>query len=710
MRSVMRQAARSGVRHQSLATRSQLGADLLSMAKLREQLPAAVWQSFEKSLQDGKNMDKATANAVAGAVKDWAISRGATTFAHVFYPATRPPALKYNTFINLNFGAEDWNYPLALLDDQFSGTAMLYGETDGSSFPNGGLRATHEAAAYLAWDRTSPMWIREDTLFIPAVFVTYYGHAQDEKTPLLRSQRAINDEGVRLMHLLGYPETKSVVTNVGVEQEFYLIAREHYAARPDLQMTGRTLVGAPATNNQQLSDKYFSEPSSRVKGFFKEYENECRKLGISYMVGHNEVGPSQHEWSPIFSLTNVAADQNNLAMRLMQDVAIRHGLVCLVHEKPFKGINGSGKHNNWGLNTNTGKNLYVAGENDKDEVMFMAMIATLARAIRKHGDILRLGVATPSNDHRLGAHEAPPAIISLYLGKTLSEFAEKAAEGGPLTGYTGAKVRSVDSKTSSVGTVPTGPEDRNRTAPFPWCSNRFEFRAVGSGQNISWALTCLHAAVAESMKALADDISGGKKVEDAIRTMLKANIGALFAGNNYAEEWHKEAEKRGLPHIRDTPNAVDILSDQKNIDLLSNVKVFTPEETQARQAVLYQHYTDTLTLEASTLIQMMNTALLPACGEDLLHSHKALVGDREQTYVKLQKATQKLQKQLDDLPEDPKKAAHYCADVIKPAMAGVRTIADQIEGIINRRFYPFPTYADILYSHHTLPEVVGGKF
>jgi glutamine synthetase len=674
--------------------------DVLGFEAIKNMLKTHEYLEFREASLTGKALSKALANKLAKAIYDWAVARGVLRFAHVFNPCCRPPAFKYNSFALPDFKTSDWTSPLDFVDS-LSGSMLLFSETDGSSFPAGGLRVTHQAAAYLSWDKTSPCWIKGDTLFIPSASITYAGDANDEKTPLLRSLRAIDKEATRLLHLLGYKDVKHVVCNVGCEQEFYLVDRELFLKRPDLVNCGRTLLGVVGPNNQQLSDNYFAEPNRKVQNFFREFQKRSMDLGISYVVGHNEVGPSQHEWSPSFTLVNIAADQNNLSMQLMQEVANNNGLAALLHEKPYKGVNGSGKHNNWGLNTDTGKNLYVQGDTPEDQKLFVAMVATLARAIFRYGDLLRLGVATPSNDHRLGAHEAPPAIMSIYLGQGLTEFLRKASEGGPLHGYS-TEQRYVNSGTNSVGPVPTMPEDRNRTAPFPWCGNRFEFRAVGSSQNVMWPCTLLQAIVADSVKVLADNIEASKDVDGSIRNMLKENFGAIFVGDGYSEEWHNEAVKRGLSNLRDTPSAVDILSSPANQNLLSNMGVLTPKETQARQQILYDNYTTVQEIEAKTLLQMVNRGVLPACSKDLALTDPLLGKDEKAAvYTNLRNAATKLQEALKGLPQgDSKGAAHYAKDQVKPAMAKLRAAADASEELISLELYPYPTYQELWYNHH----------
>ena len=645
-------------------------------------------------------MEKAHANEVAEAMMNWAMERGATNYAHWFSPVRGANGLKLDAFIDLDFSDSSVLKPIVAGD--FSGGKLFFNETDGSSFPNGGLRATHTAAAFMSWDRGSAPFVRNDTLYIPAAFIAHNGAALDEKTPLLRSQEAINTAGTRFLKALGDTEMTQVVSNVGWEQEFFVIDRDDYLARPDLMATGRTLVGADPPRGQQTDFNYFNKMNPRVREYLKEVQERCWEAGMALSVMHNEVAPSQHEFSPIFSLTNVATDQNTLSMELLEDVAAQHGLVCLMHEKPFAGINGSGKHNNWGLNTDAGRNLYVPGKTALDQQIFIASTAALARALHLHGDTIRVGVATAGNDHRLGAQEAPPAIMSLYTGPGLEAQLKSVMDGGALEGYA-ASTKDVPSGTKNVQTIAGNVEDRNRTAPFPFCGNRFEFRAVGSTQNIALPLALLNTAVAQSMEYMAAQIESGKSARDVVAEVLKEHEAIIFNGDGYSQEWQDEAAKRGLPNLKNTVDAVDTFASAKNKELFSSMNVFSEAELEARQETMYEQYTNAITIESDCLLKMMKTGALPACATDLNNMAGAgLEGDRPTVYKALDAATTALQAAHDGLPEDDAAtAARYCAEVIKPAMDAVREQCDAAEGLCQSEIWPFPHYADMLFAHHT---------
>jgi glutamine synthetase len=494
-----------------------VGQNKFGWPEIKEAVSADCYSKFKAAVADGSSLDKATANELAAAMKNWAFERGATNYAHWFSPVRGEPlqalnGLKHDSFVDLDFGNDDVVKPMKI---DFTGSQLFFNETDGSSFPNGGLRATHTAAAYNSWDRISPVFVIGDTLYIPSAFVAWTGAALDHKTPLLRSQEAINKEGMRLLKNLGDTTATTVVANVGWEQEFFVVDREMYLKRPDLLMCGRTVVGALPARNQQTDMNYFGPMCPRVKALMEEMTTEMHKVGTAMKVYHNEVAPGQHEFSPIFSLTNIANDQNQLSMQLTNDIAARHGLVVLWHEKPFAGINGSGKHNNWGLNTDSGKNLYAPGKTPESQADFIAFVTALTYAVNQHGDAIRCSIATAGNDHRLGAQEAPPAIISLYTGSGMEEHLAAVKGGGELAGYSDAGT-PVSYGSNAVQTVSGGGEDRNRTAPMPFCGNRFEFRAVGSSQNIAFPLAVLNTAVADGCAAISDKIEAGKSPRDAV--------------------------------------------------------------------------------------------------------------------------------------------------------------------------------------------------
>jgi len=584
------------------------------------------------------------------------------------------------------------------------------GETDGSSYPNGGLRGTHFAGAWTAWDRTSPPYVWRDTLYVPAVLITQDGDAIDEKTPQLRSMDAINREGIRLLRLLGDNDSTQVVSNNGAEQEFFLIDRDLYIKRPDLMATGRTVVGAAPPKGQEESMNYFGTINPRVKQCLLEFHAEMWSLGCSNVVMHNEVAPSQHEWSPVFALTNVSADLNLLAMDVLNQIALKHGLVLLLHEKPFAGINGSGKHCNWGLNTDTGRNLFVPGKTDLDQQLFIAFTTALAFAVKQHADLLRVGIAHAGNDHRLGAQEAPPAILTMGSGKILEEHLLKIIAGGPLEGY-GDNSTPLSASCSAVAPFQARFEDRNRTAPIPYCGNRWEFRAVGSAQNVNFPLTMLNTAVADGMAAISKQIEGGKSPRDAVADILKDSIAAIFNGNGYDPAFHIEAvEKRGLANHKNGVDATDLLTNEKNIRVLSEHKVFNERETKARQDVMFEAYANILTIEANVMVEMMETGIIPACARDLQQysASPKLAGNRLELYERLAVETQNLRKVVDDMGsgdghgmDDARASAFYCNRKVKEQMAVVRKLHDEIEGKISSDLYPFPKYHELLYVHHS---------
>jgi glutamine synthetase len=609
--------------------------------------------------------------------------------------------VKYDMFVDYDWGGEG-TLNGTMKDMKITNPDLFFNETDGSSFPNGDMRQTHRAAAFMNWDRVSPPFVRDGCLYLPASFVTHNGDALDEKTPLLRSEKAINKSGLRLQKLLGDEETTKVVSNVGWEQEFFAVDRDMYLQRPDLVASGRMLIGAQPPRGQQTDFNYFNRMQPRVRAYMDELTEELLTLGMPVSVFHNEVAPSQYEFSPIFKLTNVATDENTLAMEVMEDIAVRHNLAILFHEKPFGGVNGSGKHNNWGLNTDSGRNLFVPGKTEQDQASFIALVACLARALHIHGDVVRVGVATAGNDHRLGAQEAPPAIISLYTGDTMAAQLQKVVDGGELHGY-GEQNISVDFGTNNVSPLNVNLEDRNRTAPFPFCGNRFEFRAVGSTQNCGYPLAIVNAAMAESMEVLADAIEGGKSPRDAVADMLQEHWQIIFNGDGYSEEWPIEAASRGLPNLKNTVDAVETLTSSKNQQLFESQKIFTPTELHARQEIQFEKYTNDLTIEANCMIDMLETGVLPACAKDLQTYHNTNLGvKRAAVYGELEAATDALTELYNNLPdENANGQARYCVDVLKPQMEVVRELSDTAERLVAADLWPFPKYSEILFHHHS---------
>lgn len=680
-----------------------IGSKVFNDQAMRTVCSKEVYDSFVKARDTSETMNKDMAEKLAKNIQEWAMDKGCTTFSHWYSPmrATSVNGERHDSFIEINFKTGDFSYG-------FSADRLFQGEVDGSSFPSGGLRTTHAAAAYTAWDMSSPPFIMNDVLYIPACFVAWTGYALDHKTPLLRSQDAINREGVRLLKLLGDNETKRVVSNVGWEQEFFIVDKNHYLKRPDLVMTGRTLIGALPARGQQSEMNYMSSIPLRVRDFLRDVEGKLWATGISVNTLHNEVAPGQHELSPIFNGTNIATDQNVLTVAIMNEAAARHGLAVLFHEKPFAGLNGSGKHNNWGLNTDTGANLYVPGKTQWEQERFMVMVAILCRALHLHADLVRVGITGAGNDHRLGAQEAPPSIISMYTGPIMEKHLNEIMEGGPLHGYGLQQVR-LDSGTNSVAHIKKTVEDRNRTAPFPFCGNRWEFRAVGSSQNIALPLSLINAVVADSMARASEMLESGKSKKEVVVAFLKEHSKIIFNGNGYSEEWIKEAKNRKLWILPQTVDALKEFTSPKNIKLLSDMKIFDRHELEGRAHILYENYIKQIEIEASCLLEMMKTGMIPACVKDLsklddlkFRFTEQLRKEKDELYSRLLKETKILQDRRDSFPkkESLAKQADYCSQDIVPQMKVVRDVCDAIEAVLPRELYPYPKYSQLLYEHH----------
>ena len=676
---------------------ANMNSNVLDDAILKKLVDPDVYYAFARCRATGLQMDKKFADALAKSILEWAQSKGCIGYSHWFSPIRGPiHGEKLETFVAVDFAADK------LIID-LTGSQLFQTETDGSSFPNGGLRETHKAAAYMGWDTGSPPFVYRQTLYIPSAFVSWTGDALDQKTPLLRANLAVNEQSLRLLQHLGDTDTKEVVCNVGWEQEFFLIDREKYLARPDLVATGRTLVGAAPLCGQELSTNYFSRLSPRVNRYMAEACEKLWELGISIHCTHNEVAPAQHEISPIFNLANLAADTNVLAMDVLRDLAFDHGFAILFHEKPFTGINGNGKHNNWGLNTDTGVNLFVPGETEDDNKRFIAFVAALLRGVNKHGDLLRCGVSTAGNDHRLGAQEAPPAIITLHLGELLEEHVKKVAEGGKFTAYR-TQHKQIEIS-APVADIRANLEDRNRTAPFPWCGNRFEFRAVGGNQHIAFPLTMVNAALADSLKHMCDEIEGGKEADQVIREIIAKNQGALFNGNGYSEELYEHAARWDLIHLKSSPEAYQELTSAKNIRLFSDLGIFNETEIVARKCVLQEAYATELWIEARTLLNILRTFIIPAAIEDARAGagsgfSSMLFGEKEDLVQQLLTETDKLTEAFGDFPEDgPAQSASYAHETMKPLMQSTRAVVDQLEERVDHRLWPLPTYSELLHGH-----------
>ena len=573
--------------------------------KMQERLPRATYKALKKTIQDGEPLDITVANVVANAMKDWAVEMGCTHYSHWFQPMTGITAEKHDSFIT---PAGDDRVIM-----EFSGKELIKGESDASSFPSGGIRATFEARGYTTWDPTSPAFIRDTTLYIPTAFCSYTGEVLDKKTPLLRSMEKLSAVAVRLMHILGKTDVSRVITTVGPEQEYFLIDKKTYDRRPDLIYTGRTLFGAPAPKGQELDDHYFGAIKTRVAAFMKDLDNELWKLGVLAKTKHNEVAPSQHELAPIFTISNVANDHNELTMEVMQKTAEKHGLVCLLHEKPFAGVNGSGKHNNWSLSTNTGENLLDPGKTPEKNLQFQLFLAAIVKAVHEYQDLLRITVATAGNDHRLGASEAPPAIISMYLGDDLGAMVDAIIKGekyeskGKSKMLTGVDVLPDFKKDTS---------DRNRTSPFAFTGNKFEFRSLGSSLNIGCPNYMLNTMVAEELSQFCEALDGVEHLGEAIRALIKKTLtehrAIIFNGDNYSEEWVEEAARRGLCNYKTLPQAMIHYIDPKNIDLFVKNGIISAAEVHARCEIELEHYVKRLHIEALTMIDMAEKSITPA--------------------------------------------------------------------------------------------------
>ena len=611
--------------------------------------------------------------------------------------------MKHDAFLD-----PDWSAPGIVGMKPFKATMpsrrLFTGESDGSSFPNGGLRVTHQAAAFTSWDRGSPPFIYGNTCYVPCAFVTHYGSAIDDKTPLLRAQDAINREGKRLLkNMGGYEDVKQVVSYLGWEQEFFVISKENYLKRPDLRACGRTLMGKASTKGQQMDLNYFAAMPPTVKACMEEIQAELIKIGCPLTVFHNEVAPGQHEISPFFTVTNVSSDLNQISMQICADVAARHDLVILFHEKPFAGINGSGKHNNWSVGTDTNINFFHPGKTEKQSTLFAAALAALTYALNQHNVVIRNSVANAGNDHRLGAQEAPPAIISLYPGTTFEAKIKEIIAGGELHGYY-AGGSLLDAKCDNLQAIEAGREDRNRTAPFPFCGNRFEFRAVGSSQNCAFPMALVDTCYADGLRALSELLEGGATLRDACAQIFKENERVIFTGNGYSAEWPIEAEKRGLPNLKDSVEAASAFASAETKALFSRMGVLSEAEVDARAEVLFENYSAVIEIEAKTLLDMVHTGVEAALEEDLAsYSDKSSsrYTKRKPAYDAVSVEADKLEDALTKVPHgDAQKEASYYAYTIKPMLGTVRAACDTAEGLVKKALWPYPDYTDVCYGHH----------
>ena len=679
---------------------------------MKARLSSKVYQSLRKTIDEGAKLDISVANAVAAAMKDWAVENGATHYTHWFQPLTGVTAEKHDSFISPS--------PDGGVIMEFSGKELIKGEPDASSFPSGGLRATFEARGYTAWDPTSYAFIKGKSLCIPTAFCSYGGEALDKKTPLLRSMEALNRQAMRILHLFGNEDVKCVRTSVGPEQEYFLITEEMYEQRKDIRFTGRTLFGAKPPKGQEMDDHYFGVIKPRVAAYMDELNEELWKLGILAKTEHNEVAPAQHELAPIYTTTNIATDHNQLTMEIMQKVAAKHGLVCLLHEKPFAGANGSGKHNNWSLATDKGVNLLSPGETPYENAQFLLFLCAVIKAVDDYQDLLRLSVATAGNDHRLGANEAPPAVVSIFLGDELNGVLEAIENDTP---YAGTEKTQMKLGVNVLPKFNRDTTDRNRTSPFAFTGNKFEFRMLGSSNSIACANIMLNSAVAESLKIYADRLEKAEDFESALHEMIRKTIKdhkhIIFNGNGYDDTWIKEAtEKRGLLNYRTTPDCMPHLLDEKNVRMLTSHKVFSEAELKSRCEIMLDNYCKTVLIEANTMIDMAKTEIAPAVSEYVLELAKTAAAKKaaessiscnyetgllkklaileDQIMIKaeeLEDAVLKVQ-DITDITEE----SCMIRDRVLSKMGELRIACDSAETMTAKKFWPFPTYGDLLFS------------
>ena len=684
------------------------GSKVFNEHVMKERLPSATYKSLERTLHKGAPLDIEVANVVASVMKRWAMELGATHYTHWFQPLTGITSEKHDGFVSpVGDGT-------AIME--FSGKELVRGEPDASSFPSGGLRATCEARGYTAWDPTSYAFVKDDVLCIPTAFVSYTGEALDKKTPLLRSMNALSNQAIRILKLFG-KDVDYVSTTVGPEQEYFLIKKEDYEARQDLILTGRTLFGAPSAKGQELEEHYFGVIRPEVSAFMKELDEELWKLGVPAKTKHNEVAPCQHELAPIFDTTNVAIDHNLLTMEMMKKIAPKYGLVCLQHEKPFEGVNGSGKHNNWSMST-THENLLDPGDTPMENLQFLIFLAAVIKAVDEYADLLRTSVATPGNDHRLGANEAPPAIISIFVGEELEAVIDAIASDSP---YAGPVKMKMDLGVDVLPKFSKDTTDRNRTSPFAFTGNKFEFRMPGSAENLSDCNTILNTAVAKELKGYADELEGAEDFTSAAIALIKRTIRdhrrVIFNGNGYTAEWEAEAEKRGLPNKKNTPAALPALIEPKNIQLMEDFGVLTKVEMESRYEVEMEHYSKIINIEALTMLEMARKQLLPAvnsymsevantAASKLAVSEAISVRSETKTLQKLSADADAMSDAIDTLqaavdaakalPSETEKAVAFHSDVI-PAMDALRAAADDAETICGEDYWPLPSYSKMLY-------------
>ena len=685
------------------------GSKVFDESVMREKLAKDTYRELEKTIRDGKQLNIKIANAVAHAMKEWAIEQGATHYTHWFQPMTGVTAEKHDGFIN-----PDKDGKVIM---EFSGKELIKGEPDASSFPNGGLRATFEARGYTAWDPTSYAFIKNGVLCIPTAFCSYSGHALDKKTPLLRSMQAINKQALRIVKLFGHDDVHTIKTTVGPEQEYFLVDQKYYEQRKDLIYTGRTLFGAPCPKGQELEDHYFGTIKTRVQEFMTDLNKELWKLGILAKTEHNEVAPAQHELAPIFTTTNIATDHNQLTMELIQRVAKKHRLVALLHEKPFEGINGSGKHNNWSLSTDTGLNLLEPGDTPHENAQFLVFLAAIIKAVDEHQDLLRLSVATAGNDYRLGANEAPPAIISIFLGDELTAVLQAIEADQP---YDGKEKELMKIGATVLPKFPKDSTDRNRTSPFAFTGNKFEFRMPGSNSSIAGCNIVLNTVIADELEKSANILEGADDFETTLHALIKDTIKnhkrIIFNGNGYDDSWIEEAEKRGLLNLKTTPDALPYFKTEENIELFERQKVLSKEEVESRYEILMDEYEKEINIEALTMLDIAKKDILPAASKfsreltDTIANKKAIgidltyeletakkvseaLTEAYQAMVTLEKDVEKLHA-IDDV----EKSAFYVRDFIIQDMAALRKPCDELEVVTSNEDWPFPTYGKLLFG------------
>jgi len=688
------------------------GSNVFNDAALKERLPKAIYKALNKTIAEGRSLDPAIADVVANAMKDWAIEKGATHFTHWFQPMTGITAEKHDAFISPTADGK------AIME--FSGKELIKGEPDASSFPSGGLRATFEARGYTAWDCTSPAFVKDGSLCIPTAFCSYTGEALDKKTPLLRSMEALSKQALRVLKALGNTTTNKVITTVGPEQEYFLIDKKLFEQRKDLIFAGRTLFGAKPPKGQEMEDHYFGSLKERISAYMKEIDEELWKLGVSAKTKHNEVAPAQHELAPIFTTTNIATDHNQLTMDTMKKVALRHGLVCLLHEKPFAGINGSGKHNNWSMGTDDGMNLLEPGNTPHDNQQFLLFLCAVIKAVDEYADLLRMSAANPGNDHRLGANEAPPAIISIFLGEQLQDILEQIEKGGATSSKIGGLM---EIGVTTLPALPKDATDRNRTSPFAFTGNKFEFRMVPSSGSIAAPNYILNTIVAEILDEVASRLEKAQDVNAEVKAFLTEvatkHKKVVFNGNGYSDEWVVEAEKRGLPNIKTTVEATKALIAEKNLAVMEKHAVLSRVEMESRYEIELENYIKTINIESLTMIEMAKRQILPAvikfatnlaasintikatgiaadlsAQTELLTEVSALAGDLKKKIAALEAATDKASNAHGD---SYAQASLFRFDVFEK-MGALREVADTLETLVDKDVWPMPTYAELLFN------------